>query len=575
MILGIDLGTSNSMAAVYKEGRPIIIESRTGKKAIPSFVSVDEKGNFFAGDVAKERAIPYPEQTVGNFKRGMGTEKMFSIGGKELKAVELSAIVLRNIKADAEKFLGEEIKEAVISVPAFFSNPQRKAVLQAGELAGFQVRQIVNEPTAAAMAYGAREEASKENTGETNVLMVMDLGGGTFDISIVEQTDDIMEVVAVCGDNHLGGEDFTRLLMKLFLEANGIQEPLKQGEEMALWKQAEQAKRMFAIFGTGKMHGEIEGKSYVYEISEQDYEKECFPLLERIRKLALKSVEESKYEMQDISEILMVGGGLKLSVIQNMIIKLMGKQLEYKLDPDEAVAQGAALAGHLLEQQHGVKDLIMTDVCPYDLGCYVNERQGYDFQQQFEVLIKKNTTIPAKRVKYSSVEGKPGKRVFSLLQKTEGYANEAVALGKIYYRIPAIKGGNCHSAAESGKCHIERTIIYDVNGIVKVEIYIHENDLRKEMYVLNENCELTMEEARKRMEELEYLKASPLEEEDNRLLAARAERMYAECTGKEREQINLYLKQFENAMNSYDEERIAAAREQLKYLLDSIEEIFY
>ena len=568
MILGIDLGTSNSMAAVYKEGQPIIIESRTGRNVIPSFVSVDEKGNFFAGDVAKERAIPYPEQTVSNFKRSMGTGQMFSIGGKELKAVELSSIILRNIKADAEKFLGEEVKEVVISVPAFYSNPQRKAVIQAGELAGFQVRQIVNEPTAAAMAYGVREEYLEGETGETKVIMVMDLGGGTFDISIVEQTDDIMEVVAVRGDNHLGGEDFTRLLMKLFLEANGIREPLEQGEEIALWKQAEQAKRMFALNGIGKMHVEIKGKSYAYEISEQEYEKECFSLLERIRKLALKSVDDSKYEMQDISEILMVGGGLKLSVIQNMIKKLMGKQLEYKINPDEAVVLGVALAGHLLEQHHGVKDLIMTDVCPYDLGYDVYAEQGCDIQHKFKVLIAKNTTIPVKRIKYDLVKkGQQGRRIFILLQKTEGYVDEAVELGKIYYRIPA---------TETGKCHLEYTIVYDTNGIVKVEIYIYENDLRKEMYILNENCELTMEEAKKRMEELNYLKASPLEEEDNRLLVARAERMYAEYTGKERQQIGAYLKKFEDAMHSYDEERIAIVKEQVKQLLDGIErEIFY
>ncbi|MBD5105719.1 MAG: Hsp70 family protein [Lachnospiraceae bacterium] len=565
MILGIDLGTSNSMAAVYKEGQAVIIESRTGRKQIPSIVSIDEEGNFFAGDVAKERMVTYPERTAGAFKRGMGTEQVYTIGGKQLKAVELSAIVLRNIKEDAERFLGEEIRDAVISVPAFFSNPQRKAVIQAGELAGFHVRQIINEPTAAAMAYGIQDKGLDDESPKSKVIMVMDLGGGTFDISIVEQTGDIMEVVAVCGDNHLGGEDFTKRLMNLFLEANEIEGALEEREEAALWKQAEQVKKEFGREEMGSIRCNIRGKDRHYEISEPDYEKACFDLLERMRKLALKAIDESKYEMEDVSEILMVGGGMKLSVIQKMINRLSGSRQEYKIDPDEAVVAGAALTGHLLEQKYSVKDLIMTDICPYDLGCIIYEWTGYDFKNVFHTLMKKNTTIPAKRTYDKEARGDKKLR-FTLYQANDKYVDEFVKLGKISAYLPE---------TEKGKCHVKITVICDVNGIVKVELYIRENRLKKEMLICNENCELTIEEAKKRMEELQYLKSTPLEEEVNKLVYARAERMYEECVGEERKRVGAYLEVFEQAISSFDEKKILYAREQLTGLLDSLEKVVF
>lgn len=564
MILGIDLGTSNSMAAIYKEGKPVIIESRVGRKQIPSIVSVDENGNFFAGDVAKERQITYPNQTVSGFKRSMGTEQTFLIDGKELKAVELSAIILRNIKEDAEHFLGEKIEDAVISVPAFFSNPQRKAVLQAGELAGLKVRQLINEPTAAAMAYGIQEETESE-AEDTKVIMVMDLGGGTFDISIVEQTENIMEVVAVCGDNHLGGEDFTRCLMNLFLKFHRIEEKLEKREEIFLWKQAEQAKKLFASSKEVHMHCNIKGTSYEYIISEQEYDTACFELIEKMRKLALKAVEDSKYEMEEISEILMVGGGMKLSIIQKMVEKLAGKKLEYKINPDEAVALGAALTGHLLEQNYEVKDLIMTDICPYDLGVITYSIIEYDTNSNFERIMPKNTTIPAKRLKQMQTGG-TGARVCSLYQANENYNDEAIALGKLDYFLPEMP---------NNKCHITYTIICDINGIVQLEVSVKENHFKESMILCNENCELTMEEARKRIQELDYLKSTPMEEENNKLLYAKAERMYTESIGRDREEIGSYMQEFEKAIYSWDEKQILVARENLESLLNRLEKTVF
>lgn len=561
MILGIDLGTTNSLAAVYKDGVPVIIKSRVGKKQIPSVVSVDENGFFYAGDVAKERMETYPKDTVSVFKRDMGTDKTFLIGGKELKAEELSAIVLRNIKKDAEHFLGEKVEEAVISVPAFFSNPQRKAVLRAGELAGFNVRQIINEPTAAAMAYSINEMETSMGE-EEKVLMVLDLGGGTFDISVIEVNGNIIEVVSVCGNNQLGGEDFTNRLIELFLENNNIQDKLSEKEEKLLWRQAENAKRMLSPEQNGKMNCVIGGKQYSYEITESEYEEACFGLLEQIRKLSIQAVKDSKYNPEDISEILMVGGGMRLSVVQNMITKMLGREITYKINPDEAVVSGAALQGCLLEKNNMVKDIIMTDICPYELFDVATCSTSFDIYVCKQVMFQRNTTIPAKRKRNYNGICVLGSRLYvDLFQSTGKYFDKEILLGEMSLIVPE---------TESGRFSYDYTIICDINGIIKMEAYIHENDYRKELILQNKNCELTMEEAKKRMEELDYLKSGPLEDEENKLIYARAERLYEECSESERNIISDYLTEFESAMKNEDEEEIFNTRKQLEQFLNRL-----
>lgn len=563
MILGIDLGTTNSLAAVYRDGVPVIIKSRVGKKQIPSVVSVDENGVFYAGDVARERMETYPKDTVSVFKRDMGTEKTFLIGEKELKAEELSAIVLRNIKEDAEHFLGEKLEEAVISVPAFFSNPQRKAVLRAGELAGFNVRQIINEPTAAAMAYSINEMKTHTEDEDEKVLMVLDLGGGTFDISVIEVNGNIIEVVSVCGNNQLGGEDFTNILIELFLEKNNIKGTLSKKEEKLLWRQAENAKRMLSSEQNGKMNCVIGEKQYSYEITESEYEESCFGLLEQIRKLSMQAVKDSKYNPEDISEILMVGGGMRLSVVQKMIRKMLGREITYNINPDEAVVSGAALQGCLLEKNNMVKDIIMTDICPHELFDIASCSTSFDKYVCKQVMFQRNTTIPAKRKRHYSGICVSGSRLnVALYQSTGKYFDKEILLGEMSMIVPE---------TENGRFNYDYTIICDINGIIKMEAYIHENDYRKELILQNENCELTMEEAKKRMEELDYLKSGPFEDEENKLIYAKAERVYEECSESERNIINSYLTEFESAMKNEDEEEIFNTRKQLEQLLNRLD----
>ena len=392
MILGIDLGTSNSIAAVYKDGNVHMIPVSSGGYVTPSVVNLDENGKFCVGEIAKNRKNRYPAETVDMFKRSMGSETLFTIGDMKLKAEELSAIVLKSIKIDAESYLQEEIADVVISVPAFFNNPQREAVLRAGELAGFNVKKIINEPTSAAMAYGMQ---CVENNKE-RVIMVLDLGGGTFDISIMEVAENTMEVIAICGDNNLGGNDFTARLVEAFLESNDIAVELIMEERSRLWAKAEKGKLAISDNGIGEICCEIRGNEYSYKVTEEEYEKLCFDLLDKIRRLTLRAVAESPYKPEEISDIIMVGGGTKLSIVKNMIERMMDKQIEYEINPDEAVVIGAAMQGALLEHNEEVNQLIMTDICPYYIMSITDDRRMCDLVKVPNIVINKNSTIPTR-----------------------------------------------------------------------------------------------------------------------------------------------------------------------------------
>ena len=559
MILGIDLGTSNSMAAIYKEGQAVLIQSRTGRYLIPSVVSIDENGLFYTGDVAKERKLSHPKTTVDLFKCSIGSEKMFSIGDKEIRAEELSAILLKSIKEDAEYFLGQEVREAVISVPAFFTNPQRKAVIQAGELAGFHVKKIVNEPTAAAIAYGI-QNMDLDKGDQEQVILVLDLGGGTFDISVMEVTSGVMEVIAICGDNKLGGGDFTKRLITLFLKTNSIERQLSPNDMAVLWNQAQKAKHQITEEGRGEMRCILNNEEYTYSITEEAYEEACMDLLEKIRKLTLRAVEESKYESEEIDEIIMVGGGTKLSIVKKMIEKMLGKELDYKINPDKAVAIGAAMQGALLEKDKEMKDLVMTDICPHYIGFEVWDTRGWDVQLGFDVVIPKNTTIPARRSVVHTLH--PGRFCNAVLQSEDKDGILSSLLGEIHFIRPDL-------GTEYVSVH--KTITYDTNGIIHVEVYVPDTNVKFETLIRKDNCELTMEEAKKRLEELQYMNLGPRENEGDHLLMARAERVYAEALGKERKQVGDKIEEFESALHSGKAGRIDVARNNLINMLDFYE----
>ena len=369
MIIGIDLGTTNSLACYFDKNQTKMIPNRLGENLTPSVVSIDEDDNIYVGKVAKERKILYPDMTADVFKRSMGTNKEFVLGDKKFKAEELSSFVLKSLKEDAEVFLQTKVEEAIISVPAYFNDDQRKATKKAGELAGLKVNRIINEPTAAAIAYGI--DKRDENTR----FLVFDLGGGTFDISILEKFKNIMEVRAVAGDNFIGGEDFTEVLYRLFINKVGIdEEKLDKKTLSRIRKQCEKAKLEFSNKKTVIIKCNVEDVPYETSVNIDDYEKSCELLLTKIRKPIERSLKDAKIKLNQIDEIILIGGATRLPIIRKFVGKIFGRLPNTSVNTDEAVAIGAALQAAMKERNECIKDIVLTDVCPFSLGTEVSVR---------------------------------------------------------------------------------------------------------------------------------------------------------------------------------------------------------
>ena len=553
MILGIDLGTSNSLAAVYKDGEVKLIPTNVGGFVTPSVVNVDKKGNFITGEVAKERKTTEPLNTVDKFKREMGTKHLFDIGNIQMKAEELSAVVLKSLKADTEKFLGEEVTEAIISVPAFFNNPQREAVLRAGKLSGLNVRKIINEPTAAALAYGV---GNTENQEERAVI-VLDLGGGTFDISIMEICGHTMEVVAICGDNKLGGNDFTEKIVELFIQDNNINNEISEDDKVLLWNKAEKAKIDISTVGVGTINCNIGGKEYTYEINETEYEKACFLLLEKIRHLIIRAIDESGYKTEEIKDIILVGGGTKLSIVKKMMERMLDKELDYKINPDEAVVMGAAMQGALIDRNEDVKEIIMTDICPYYIFYETLDwSERGDSIRKPVILIPKNTTIPTKHQRV--LDASEGYREFALFQSEDEYGINKIEIGKCKYIVPKVEEDNCK---------IYQNAIYDNNGILRFEIHIPEINKTYSNTIVSSELDMDEKEVNKRLETLNNLTLADWENNYNELLPAKAENAYAEATGKLRDAIGSAISDLETAINT-------KKKSEIKYYSDKLREFF-
>ena len=394
MIIGIDLGTTNSLVAYFTENGPKIIPNRLGKNLTPSVVSMDEDGQIYVGETAKERRLLCPDRSAYIFKRDMGSKKEFQLKDKMFSAEELSSFILRSLKEDAEVFLGQEVTEAVISVPAYFNNARRKATKRAGELAGLKVERIISEPTAAAIAYGLYQ-----NNRDMRFL-VFDLGGGTFDVSILELFQNILEVHAVAGDNFLGGEDFTEVLENMFLSEKNIDpKEIDHKTLVHIKKQSEKCKKRFRTEKNPIMSCKINDEIIDMMVDIEKYEKRCEKLLERIKDPIKRSLSDANLKLSDIDQVIMIGGATRLPIIHKLVSKLFRVLPNVSIDPDEAVALGAAIQGAMKERNEAIKEVVLTDVCPFTLGTeVVREIEEGRFESgYFCPIIERNTVIPASR----------------------------------------------------------------------------------------------------------------------------------------------------------------------------------
>lgn len=559
MIVGIDLGTTNSLIAYYTDQGPKVIPNRLGEKLTPSIVSIDEDGTVYVGRTAQERLRLYPESSAAVFKRDMGSAKKYQLGQKEFTAEELSSLVLRSLKEDAEAYLGQPVTEAVISVPAYFNDMRRKATKRAGELAGFKVERIINEPTAAAIAYGLYNE-----TGHAKNL-VFDLGGGTFDISILDYFAPILEVRAVAGDNYLGGEDFTKVIEDMFFKKNEELNPetLSPREKALIWKASESCKVELSDSGAAHVKCVIGEKQYDTEITYASYEKACESLYDRIRLPIKKALSDAKLKITDIDKVVLVGGATKYSGVRTFVSKTFHIFPDTTINPDEAVALGAALEGAMKERVESIKEVILTDVCPFTMGTdvVVDTDMGFKEGGHYCPILERNTIIPASRTKtFYTVRDNQDKIEIRVLQGESRMADFNLELGTLEVDVPK---------AKAGKESVDVTYTYDINSILEVVVKVNSTGVSKKQIIKGQYTEMTDEEIEARFRELSYLKISPREWEENKLIMLKAERLYEELLGQDRQALELEINKFEGAMATQDKDVIDKARERLEKALDT------
>lgn len=560
MIVGIDLGTTNSLIAYYTESGPELIPNVLGNFLTPSVVSRDSNDQLFIGTAARERLTTHPSDTHATFKRSMGTASEFKLGPRKFRAEELSALVLKSLITDAETALGEKVTEAVISVPAYFSDAQRKATRIAGQMAGIKVDRLINEPTAAALAYGL---SAKQDGGS---FLVFDLGGGTFDVSILEMFDGVIEVHATAGDNYLGGEDFLDVLENAcYAELNITPEILSLTQYSANRSRLERLKNQLANSPEATTELETADGSSNWSISEHRFAELCKPLIKRLRTPIEQAMHDAKLSPDDLDEIILVGGASRMSLVPRLVARMFGKLTLRHINPDQVIALGAAVVAGMKSRHENFKEIVMTDVCPYTLGVGVCEidHNGCRIDGFFSPIIERNSTVPISRVQtYIPSYDYQTKLLVPVFQGESPRTDKNIALGMLEIDLPRLP------ALENA---VDVRFTYDVNGLLQVEAIAKSSQKTFELVIQQQNLGLMTElEIRARLKELENLKIHPRENQANIALQTLAERLYAELL-PERHLIQQQLIVFLGALETQDLKRIDKARKSFAQFLDNLE----
>ena len=456
-IIGIDLGTTNSCVAVMEGGKPVVIPNSEGSRTTPSVVAFTKTGERLIGEPAKRQAVTNADRTISSIKRHMGTDYKVTIDGKSYTPQEISAMILQKLKADAESYLGEKVTEAVITVPAYFNDAQRQATKDAGKIAGLDVKRIINEPTAAALAYGLDNDAEQK-------IMVYDLGGGTFDVSIIEIGDGVIEVLATNGDTHLGGDDFdnkiTDWLVSEFKKAEGVDLSTDKMALQRLKEAAEKAKKELSTSTTTNINlpfitATAEGPKHLdMTLTRAKFDELTLDLIERTAVPVQNALKDAGITASELGKVLLVGGSTRMINAQEKVKSLTGKEPSKSINPDEGVAIGASIQGGKLSGEGGANDVLLLDVTPLSLSI---ETMGGIATK----LIERNTTIPTKKSQIFSTAADNQEAVdIHVVQGERQFARDNKTLGQ--FRLDGIL------PAKRGVPQIEVTFDIDANGIVNV-----------------------------------------------------------------------------------------------------------
>jgi molecular chaperone HscC len=564
MIVGIDLGTTNSAVGFWRDGQAQLVPNSLGSVLTPSAVSIDTEGEVLIGLAARERQVTHPHLTATAFKRYMGSQRPTMLGGRSFLPEELSALVLRSLKADAERFLGEPVTDAVITVPAYFSDRQRKATKRAGQLAGLNVERLLNEPTAAALAYGIHFRDK-----ETRFL-VFDLGGGTFDVSVLELFEGIVEVRSSTGDTQLGGEDFNGALVDLFIQTHSrklgkVPKDDGSGLYQRIRDQAERCRRKLTQEDSATLQVAWKGQSFELEVSADQFAQVSQPLVERLRTPVLQALKDSNLPVAELNEIVLVGGATRMPVIRRAVTKMFGRFPATGVHPDEAVAIGAAIQAGLKARAEDLKEVVLTDVCPYTLGVRTTERlpSGNFETGIFTPVLERNTTVPASRERiFSTVSDGQKVVVIEIYQGESRKVDSNIHLGTVETPVPY---------GRAGEVAVHCRFTYDINGILEVDVHVPVTGQKRQLVIVDDPQAIDATELAKRRAVLADLKVHPRDEDANRALLARIERCYEQALGDQRMRIGSWISQFNAILDRQEPREINEARATLRAALDELE----
>jgi len=554
-IIGIDLGTTNSLVSVWEDDGVKLIPNSFGENLTPSVVSVDINGSYYVGKIARERLITQPEVTFKEFKRDMGTNEKYKAYNNSYTPEDLSSFILKQLKADAEQYLKEEVTEAIISVPAYFNDKQRAATRNAGVIAGLKVERLINEPSAAALAY-------RNNTDEEHqIFIVFDFGGGTLDVSLVDAFDNIIEIQAVAGDNRLGGKDFNEIIAKDFCNKNNLKwDKLSLKMQAVLYRECENIKIQLTSNNEVKSTIRINNKGYEYDLSNQELINISVDLFRRMTVPLQRVMNDSGITLNDLSKVILVGGSSKMPVVRHYIASMFDRNVDESINPDEIVGMGAGVTAGIKERKAAIKDVILSDICPFTLGIDV-------IGGRMSPIINKNQILPCSRVRrYVTTQENQREFVINAYQGESMTASVNLLLDTFTLKLPPMP---------KSEAYADVRFSYDINGLFDIDIIspFIKNNIHKSL--VNKHSGLSEEELAKRCAELEKMKIHPRDMQENKYILEAAGRLYEECNIEQQAVISEATLIFNEVLETQDLKKIRPAYVKFTVKLGLIEQTLF